>query len=159
MTSSSRDSLVRAIAAREAKLGEIDREREETRLHLERLRSELGMLDAAAAEGATSSHASGVASSMTSAEKVLLFRSLFRGRDDLYPKRWENARTGKKGYAPACANEWVRGVCEKPRVKCGECPNQAFMSSRGRASNRTVSRCRCPSRKFRSLPKIPYVAD
>ena len=32
-----------------------------------------------------------------------------------------------KGYAPACAKEWVRGVCEKPRVKCGECPNQAFL--------------------------------
>src|SRR5574337_318158 len=35
--------------------------------------------------------------------------------------------TGRKGYAPACANEWVPGVCEKPRVKCGECPNQAFL--------------------------------
>ena len=66
--------------------------------------------------------------SLTSTEKVTLFRSLFRGRDDVYPKLWENSRTGKKGYAPACANEWVRGVCEKPRVKCGECPNQAFLS-------------------------------
>jgi hypothetical protein len=65
---------------------------------------------------------------MASAEKVALFRSLFRGRDDVYPKLWENSRTGKKGYAPACANEWVRGVCEKPRVKCGECPNQAFLT-------------------------------
>ena len=32
------------------------------------------------------------------------------------------------GYAPACANEWVQGVCEKPRVKCGECPHQAFLT-------------------------------
>jgi hypothetical protein len=60
-------------------------------------------------------------------EKVALFRSRFRGRDDIYPRFWSNARTGRKGYAPACANEWVRGVCEKPRVKCGECPNQAFL--------------------------------
>jgi hypothetical protein len=45
-----------------------------------------------------------------------------------HPKLWENARTGKKGYAPACANEWVQGVYEKPRVKCGECPNQAFVA-------------------------------
>jgi hypothetical protein len=29
--------------------------------------------------------------------------------------------------APACANEWVRGVCEKPRVKCAECPNRRFL--------------------------------
>ena len=128
MTSGARDSLVGAIAAREARLVEIDREREETRLHLERLRSELVALDAAAADRATTSHSSGIAPSMTSAKKVLLFRTLFRGRDDLYPKLWENARTGKKGYAPACANEWVQGVCEKPRVRCGECPNQAFVA-------------------------------
>jgi hypothetical protein len=38
-----------------------------------------------------------------------------------------NERKGTKGYAPACFNEWVRGVCEKPRVRCGECPNQAFV--------------------------------
>ena len=46
---------------------------------------------------------------------------------DVYPKLWQNQKTGKKGYSPACANEWVRRVCEKPRVKCGECPNQAFL--------------------------------
>ncbi|MGH7513421.1 MAG: TOTE conflict system archaeo-eukaryotic primase domain-containing protein, partial [Gemmatimonadales bacterium] len=58
---------------------------------------------------------------------MTLFRELFRGRGDLYPKLWTNTTTGRKGYAPACANEWVRGICEKPRVKCGECPNQAFL--------------------------------
>ena len=62
------------------------------------------------------------------AEKIALFRSLFRGREDVFPRRWENAKTGKAGYAPACGNEWVRGVCGKPQVKCGECPNQAFIS-------------------------------
>ena len=60
-------------------------------------------------------------------EKVALFKSLFRGRDDVYPRLWENLAKGKKGYAPACFNEWVQGVCEKPHVKCGECPNQAFI--------------------------------
>ena len=67
------------------------------------------------------------ASSITPEDKVRLFRSLFRGREDVYSRLWENSRTGKKGYAPACANEWVRAVCEKPRVKCGECPHQAFL--------------------------------
>jgi len=60
--------------------------------------------------------------------KVALFRSLFRGRDDVYPRRFESRRTGKSGYAPACANEWVHGICEKPRVKCAECPNRRFIS-------------------------------
>jgi superfamily II DNA or RNA helicase len=62
------------------------------------------------------------------AEKIRLFRALFRGRKDVFPKRWENAKQERSGYAPACANEWVRGVCEKPKVRCGECPNQAFIA-------------------------------
>ena len=59
-------------------------------------------------------------------EKIAFFRSLFRGRDDVYPKRWENARTRKAGYAPVCENEWKPRLCEKPKVRCGACPNQAF---------------------------------
>ena len=59
--------------------------------------------------------------------KIALFRSLFRGRDDIYPRRFESRKTGKSGYAPACANEWVRGICEKPRIKCAECPNRRFL--------------------------------
>ena len=60
-------------------------------------------------------------------EKIVLFRSLFRGRDDVYPRRFQNRKTGRSGYAPACGNEWVRGVCEKPRIKCAECPNRRFL--------------------------------
>ncbi len=30
-------------------------------------------------------------------------RRLFRGRDDVYAVRWENASSGKSGYAPAIA--------------------------------------------------------
>ena len=59
--------------------------------------------------------------------KIALFRSLFRGRDDVYPRRFENRKTGKSGYAPACGNEWTRGLCEKPRIKCGACLNQHFL--------------------------------
>lgn len=59
--------------------------------------------------------------------KIRVFRSLFRGREDVYPRRFESRKTGRAGYAPACANEWVRGVCEKPRVKCAECPNRRFV--------------------------------
>ena len=61
------------------------------------------------------------------AAKIALFRSLFRGREDVLPRRWENPKTGKAGYAPMCQNEWARGVCGKPQVKCGKCPNQAFI--------------------------------
>ena len=60
-------------------------------------------------------------------QKIALFRSLFRGREDVYPRRFESRKTGKSGYAPACANEWVRGICEKPRIKCAECPHRRFL--------------------------------
>lgn len=60
-------------------------------------------------------------------EKVGLFRSLFAGRPDVFPVRWENRKSGRSGYSPACANEWVRGICGKPKVKCGECPYQKFI--------------------------------
>jgi hypothetical protein len=32
--------------------------------------------------------------------KIALFRSLFRGRDDVYPRRFESRKSGKSGYAP-----------------------------------------------------------
>lgn len=60
--------------------------------------------------------------------KIALFRSLFRGREDVYASRFENRRTGKSGSSPACGNEWVRGVCDKPRIKCSSCPHQRFLS-------------------------------
>jgi hypothetical protein len=63
--------------------------------------------------------------------KIALFRRLFRGRSDVFPIRWENRKTGRSGYAPACANEWQRGICEKPKVKCSACPNQAFFAVDG----------------------------
>jgi superfamily II DNA or RNA helicase/very-short-patch-repair endonuclease len=63
----------------------------------------------------------------TPEEKIALFRPLFRGRHDVYPRRFESRKTGKSGYSPACANEWVRGLCDKRKVKCVDCPNQQFL--------------------------------
>jgi len=66
-------------------------------------------------------------SKLSTGEKVTLFRRLFRGRTDVYPVRWEGKTSGKSGYAPACANEWRAGVCEKPRIKCGDCSNRLLI--------------------------------
>ena len=66
-------------------------------------------------------------SRLTTDEKVALFRRLFRGRTDVYPIRWESKSTGRSGYAPACANEWRAGVCEKPRIKCSDCDNRLLI--------------------------------
>ena len=67
-----------------------------------------------------------VTKASSSAEKVNLFWSLFHGRDDVYPLRWED-RKGRSGYSPACANEWDRNLCLKPKGKCADCQNRNLL--------------------------------
>jgi hypothetical protein len=111
-------SIRDAIAREEARLLRLAKELTETQARLAALKTSV-----ATPHGSTETSSP----PSTAGEKVALFRARFRGRADIYPTFWTNARTGRKGYAPACRNEWVRGICEKPRVKCGECPNQAFL--------------------------------
>ena len=109
-----------------ARLRTLETEQLALRARLEELERQRTVLEAASSVLNTSATPSVTMASSSSA-KVALFRRLFAGREDVFPIRWDNRKTGKGGYAPACANEWVKGVCNKPRVKCGECPNQAFI--------------------------------
>jgi regulator of replication initiation timing len=59
-------------------------------------------------------------------DKIKLFMTLFKGRDDVFAKRWENKKKGTSGYSPVCLNEWKNGVCRKPAESCGNCPNKAY---------------------------------
>jgi len=63
----------------------------------------------------------------TPEEKIKLFIKLFSCRADVFPRYWENNHTGKKGYSPVCSNEWRKGICLKPKVKCSNCLQQAFV--------------------------------
>jgi superfamily II DNA or RNA helicase len=65
------------------------------------------------------------ASTLSAKDKVKLFQELFIGRTDIYAIRWQN-KSGKNGYAIACHNEWRSGLCQKPKIKCGDCPNKAY---------------------------------
>ena len=56
-------------------------------------------------------------------KKINLFKNLFRGREDIFAKRWENKR-GISGYSPVCLNEWNSDLCHKPSVKCSNCKNR-----------------------------------
>ncbi|MDR4508048.1 MAG: DEAD/DEAH box helicase family protein [Candidatus Brocadiaceae bacterium] len=58
-------------------------------------------------------------------DKIDLFMSLFRGRDDVYAKRWKN-KAAKSGYTPVCLNEWIPGVCCKPKIKCSACSQKSY---------------------------------
>ena len=60
-------------------------------------------------------------------EKVKIFMEIFKGRTDLYAKRWESNKTGKSGYTPVCKNEFSTFKCDKPRVKCNECINRELL--------------------------------
>lgn len=64
----------------------------------------------------------------TDQEKIDFFISMFRGRENLYAKRYHNLKTGKSGYVPACQNEWKPGLCDKKAHKCTDCPNRVFIA-------------------------------
>jgi len=127
-----REHLVRAIAEQEARLAELRADQQRTEETLVRLRAELAETERVSVEErrpatireARADYAAGPTSPN---DKIALFRSLFLGREDVYPKLWESKETGRKGYTPACANEWVTGLCDKRRVKCGECPNRDLL--------------------------------
>ena len=115
------------LAQAEARLAELDAERGRVQACIDGLRARASAPLKPDISVSAPPDASTVLVPVTQAEKVALFGALFRGRTDVYPRRWENAHSAKAGYAPHCANEWKRGVCEKPKVKCGECPAMAFV--------------------------------
>jgi len=105
-----------------ARLTALERERAEILAEINTLRS-VRSEEVAAIKAVPSAKAGDpIDRNSTIEKKIALFRRLFRGRSDVFPIRWENRTTGRRGYAPACANEWQRGICEKPKVKCSACP-------------------------------------
>ncbi|WP_150272345.1 TOTE conflict system archaeo-eukaryotic primase domain-containing protein [Paenibacillus tepidiphilus] len=85
-------------------------------------------------------------------DKLTLYKSYFRGRDDVYPIRWSN-KQGKSGYSPACAKEWT-SVCEKPRVKCSVCKHQNFLP----LTNEVLS-AHLDARQDRTIGIYPMLPD
>ena len=110
------DHLIKEAKQR---LAVLDAEREDIVKQIESLQRERD--SAVRASSRHDFHDAPVRQNSSSGEKVALFKSLFRGREDVYPRRWENFKTGRSGYQPACNNEWVRGKCDKRKTKCGDC--------------------------------------
>ena len=117
---SGQDATAAEIAQLEARLEALACEEAGLRARLDGLRARLDGQDKASA---TSSNAH----ALSRQERVTVFRSLFRGRDDVFPLRWSSKAGEESGYSPACANEWVPGVCEKPRVKCRDCARRTLL--------------------------------
>lgn len=107
------DDLQRALAQLEQKRAELIAEIQELRVATEAVNIP---------ESGT-----GVFSHSPEADKIHLFRSLFAGRDDVFPRRFESQKSGRSGYQPACKNEWRTGVCFKPKIKCAACEYREFV--------------------------------
>ena len=107
---SQREALLRALAQEEAHLARLGAEQSDSRRRLGALQAELASLGAEPEIRVRVPLAIGAPAPRTSAEKVTLFRSLFRGREDVFPIRFVSKKTGKPGYAPACSNKWEPGL-------------------------------------------------
>ncbi len=115
--------LEQAIVREEALLSRLDKVRKQALSRIQDYKRDIASLEAACSESQA------LYPARSSQEKVGLFRSLFRGREDVFPKLW-TSRIGKKGYSPACTNDWMSGVCgktRKPPIKCSECPDRKFL--------------------------------
>ena len=118
--------IERKISEIEAELANLDHHRNQLLDELTQLRRQLLQKDSPAQlmlniQGITVNNQS------SQEEKIRLFRSLFKGREDVFPRRFENSKTGKSGYAPVCRNEWQAGICQKPKIACQECNFRAFV--------------------------------
>jgi len=113
----------RLILAARSELQDLEVKRSEL---LERISALKAKRDLSIRVGLSHASTPPVTSLCSEEEKIRLFRSLFRGREDVFPKRFESAKTGKSGYQPSCRNEWIRGVCRKPKIKCPDCESRNF---------------------------------
>ena len=118
--------LQNEISELEQKLADKKHRLEEALVVLENQTSEQTIMQKSLSEDLSQTSPIEINNNSSSKIKIALFRSLFKGREDVYAKRFESKKTGKSGYQPACRNEWVRGICEKPRTSCGSCSKRSF---------------------------------
>jgi superfamily II DNA or RNA helicase len=117
----SSDEINHLIASTKSELAELESRRSDLLAHLAELQNEkVAQLQHGNSRPAVNNQS-------TQGDKIALFRNLFRGREDIYPRRFESLKTGKKGYQPVCRNEWVRGVCGKPKTHCEDCQQREFI--------------------------------
>ena len=70
----------------------------------------------------STTHQNSVTRKSSTQEKINLYKSIFIGRDDVFALRWYNAKSGKSGYSPVCANKWIQGKCDLKKSSCSTCP-------------------------------------
>jgi len=136
------------------KIEQLQRENEQLRLQLKNFHLEAGRPSEDQSQKSSPAWKPGPAVHQYSKpeEKIALFRSLFRGREDVYPIRW-TGKQGKSGYSPACGNEWT-DVCWKPAVKCSACAHQNFLP----VTDEVIAR-HLDAREDRTIGVYPLLPD
>ncbi len=118
--------LEQRLAETESELARVESERAKLLSSIAYLRSELDGMEPGKPTAPKAPAVSDAREEPQPSAKVATFRGLFKGREHVHARLWQNRRTGRKGYSPACANEWAKGICKKPSVRCGECPDRSF---------------------------------
>jgi superfamily II DNA or RNA helicase len=115
--------ITELIRQSEIRLAELENQRQQILDHLHDLRKQLSLLKVPPIPVSETSE-------LSPSAKISLFRSLFKGREDVYPKMWISKSGDRKGYMPACGNDGSYSLCGKrkfPRIKCADCNHQAYL--------------------------------
>jgi len=107
------NEIDRLLAETEGELARFDTRRAELLAQITALQREKAELLPVQEAPSPSASLPSVTNQSPQEAKIALFRGLFRGREDVYPKRFESLKTGKVGYHPVCRNPWV----EKPELR------------------------------------------
>lgn len=102
-------------------------ENKELKIQINKLSKRLGISAETEKKQAFVSSGATINRSSSASEKISVYRSLFRGREDVFARRWYSKMTEKSGYQPACENEWCDGLCDKRKYKCSGCPNRKLL--------------------------------
>ena len=106
------------------KYNTILKENEELKGQIKNLKIKLGMPIETEEKTILETSGTGINKYSSSNEKILLYRSLLCGREDVFTRRWYSKTTEKSDYQPVCENEWADGLCDKKKYKCSVCPNR-----------------------------------
>ena len=66
--------------------------------------------------------------SLNTQQKMEIYLDYFKGRQDIYAKKYYSNKTNTTGWTPACLNEFKEGYCLKGKIKkaCDTCRNEKY---------------------------------
>ncbi len=128
MTQKRVEEIERQLRVAEEELSYVQKQEQFLLDQIASLKREREILSGSTIEEKPLEYSDGIVTNQSGEEaKIALFRSLFRGREDVYARRFESRTTGKSGYQPDCENEWRPGICQKPKIKCSDCDQRRFI--------------------------------